>query len=443
MKYFVIVFAFLLQTSVGKAQIIDKIDGIVDKKIILRSDIESQVQLLMSQGEIYDNMHCEIFSQLAMGKLLVAQAAIDSVIVADDEVESELERKINYYISITGSKQAFEEYYGKTIDELKDDFREDIKDQLIASKMRQQVVGELEVTPSEVRAFFNQIPPDSLPYFNTEFELSQIVVYSKVSDEQREAAKSKAENLRERIIKGEEFNAFCRLYSEDLSSVKTNCELGLVPRGTFVPEFEAVAWNLKEGETSEVVETQFGFHIIQLIERKGEFINVRHILIQAQTTLDDMDLAKNKIDSVLNLLQTDTLSFFDAVKLYSDDKYSKENGGVIISNQTGGTTLQSDDIQPASDFFVIDTLEIGEISLPLIFQSEDGQSGYRIIKLDNKTAPHIANLEDDWSKIYEVAKSNKQNEVLESWIKKKARKTYIMIDDRYKVCGEYLSWANQ
>jgi len=433
----------LMCWGVNHAQVVDKIDGIVDKKIILRSDVESQLQLIESQGESYEDIHCDIFTQLVMGKLLVAQAAIDSIVVSPEEVEEELDRKINYYIGMTGSKEAFEEYYGKTIDELKNDFRGDIKDQLVARNMRQQVVGEIDITPSEVRTFFNEIPEDSLPYFNTQFELSQIVVNAKVSDDQNDAAKAQAEDIRTRIINGESFTSFCRLYSDDLSSVKDNCELGLVPRGTFVPEFEAVAWNLKEGETSEVIETQFGFHIIQLVARKGEYINVRHILIQPETTSEDLVMAKVKIDSVREMIVNDTLSFFKAVKEHSDDKFSKDNGGVLINPQTGETSLASDDIQPTADFFVIDTLEIGEVSKPMLYQSPDGETGYRIIRVDSKTLPHIANLDDDWSKIYEVAKSNKQNDVLDRWIKKKARKTYMMIDDRYKSCESLTNWLYQ
>lgn len=442
MRYLLIIglsIAFHLNT---KAQIVDQIDGIVDKNIILRSEVESQIQLLINQGESGENLYCEVFDQMLMGKLLVAQAAIDSVVVADEEVEDELDRKINYYISIIGGKREFEEYYGKSVDQIKDDFRGDIKDQLVAARMRQTIVGDVEITPSEVRAYFNDIPKDSLPYFNTELELSQIVITAKVNPIQKEDARLKAEDIRNRIIAGENFNTFCRLYSEDIASVQDNCELGLQPRGTFVPEFEAVAWNLKEGETSEVVETQYGYHILQLVERKGELINIRHILIQAKTTSEDLLLAKNKLDSIKNLIMTDTLSFFMAVKDYSDDKYSKDNGGVILSQKTGGTTLEADDMQP-SDFFVVDTMKVGQITDPLLFVTQDGKDAYRLIKIDGKTPPHIANLEDDWDKIYEVAKNYKQNQVLERYIKKKARKTYIMIDDRYKSCAAVVSWVNQ
>ncbi|MEZ5009701.1 MAG: peptidylprolyl isomerase [Chitinophagales bacterium] len=440
MRYLLIIGLSMSLYGISNAQVVDQIDGIVDKNIILRSEVESQIQLLINQGEKSENLYCEVFDQMLMGKLLVAQAAIDSIIVAEEEVESELDRKINYYISIIGGKKEFEEYYGKSVDQIKDDFRGDIKDQLVAARMRQTIVGDIEITPSEVRTYFNGIPKDSLPYFNTELELSQIVITAKVNPIQREETKQKAEDIRNRIIAGEDFNTFCRLYSEDLASVADNCELGLQPRGTFVSEFEAAAWNLKEGETSQVVETQYGYHILQLVERKGELINIRHILIQAKTTSEDLALAKNKLDSLRNLILNDTLSFFMAVKDFSDDKYSKDNGGVILSQTTGGTTLEADDLEP-SDFFIVDTMKVGQITEPLLFMTQDGKEAYRLIKVDGKTPPHIANLEDDWDKIYEVAKNFKQNETLERYIKKKARKTYIMIDDRYKSCAAVASWV--
>ncbi len=439
----VVFLSVMLMAGASNAQIVDKIDGIVDRNIILRSDIESQVELIKSQGASDDKLFCDVFDQMLMGKLLVAQAILDSVTVAPEEVDAELDRKVDYYIQMIGSREAFEEYYGKTVAQIKDDFRADIKDQMLATRMRGQVVSEIDVTPSEVRNYFDEIPKDSLPFFNTEFELSQIVVTAKVSEEMRMVAKQKAEDIRARIMEGESFDVFCNLYTEDEASKSTNCELGFVPRGTFVPEFEAAAWNLSEGEVSEVVETQYGFHIIMLVGRRGEMINVRHILIKAQTTTADLLLAKLQLDTLRTNILSDSISFFDAVKEYSEDKYSKDNGGVIINPQNGLTILQADEIQPQTDFFIIDTMKEGQITAPLQYRTFDGKDAYRLVKVDSKTPPHIANLKDDWDKIYEVAKSNKQNEVLERWIKQKARKTYIMIDDRYKSCQNITSWLNQ
>lgn len=429
----------LLPASGLRAQIVDKIDGIVDKNIILRSEIESQAQLLSAQGGSYENIHCDIFDQMLLGKLLVAQAEVDSVTVSEDEVNGELDRKIAYYIQMIGSREAFEEYYDKTIDQIKDEFRKDVRDQLVAARMRDKVVGEIDVTPSEVRDYFEQIPKDSLPFFNTELELSQVVVTVKVSPAQREAAREKAQDLRDRIAAGESFELFCELYTDDIASKETDCELGFMPRGTFVDEFEAAAWNLQPGEISKVVQTQYGFHIIELLERRGEMINVRHILIKAQTTTSDQNRAMARTDSIRTEILRDSLSFFTAVQEHSEDDYSRENGGVILNQRTGGTVLETDDIEPQL-FFAVDTMRVGQITPPLPFMTQDGREAFRLVRVDGKTPPHVANLEDDWNKIYEVAKANKQNETLERWVKKKARKTYIMIDDRYRACSNVTSW---
>lgn len=441
-KYSFLLAGLLLLGSALQGQVIDQIDGIVDRNIILRSEIESQIQLIRAQGGPVGDLHCDIFDQMLLGKLLVAQAELDSVTVGDDEVDHELDRKVNYYIELIGSQEAFEEYYNKSVDEIKDEFRRDIKEQLLAARMRDKVVGEIEVTPSEVRSYFESIPKDSLPYFNTQFELSQIVIKAKVNSAQREATRAKAMDLRQRIVDGESFELFCELYSDDIASKKDDCNLGFMPRGTFVKEFEAAAWNLQPGEVSQIVETQYGYHIIEMLARRGEMINVRHILIKAPTTTADQLRAMDLLDSVRTQILSDSLSFFYAVKEYSEDVLSKENGGVILNPRTGGTILETDDIEPQV-FFAVDTMAVGSISEPLPFMTRDGQEAFRIIRVDAKTPPHVANLKDDWNKIYEVAKGNKQNEILERWIKKKARKTYIMIDDRYKSCTNITSWLIQ
>jgi peptidyl-prolyl cis-trans isomerase SurA len=438
-KYIAVVLVCWLGSLPVNAQIVDKIDGIVDKNIILRSEIESQVLLISGQGEAPKDLHCDVFDQMLLGKLLVAQAEIDSVTVSDEEVEGELNRKIDYYISMIGSQEKFEEYYKKSVEEIKDEFRKDIRDQLVASRMRDKVVGEVDVTPSEVRLYFESIPADSLPFFNTQIELSTIVITAKVGTEQKQAARDKASDIRQRILDGEPFELFCELYSEDIASKADDCELGFMPRGTFVPEFEAAAWNLKEGEVSDIVETQYGFHVLQLVARRGEMINVKHILVKAQTTASDQVRAFNTLDSIRHLVLTDSLPFFYAVREFSEDDYSKENGGVMLNPRNGSTILEADDIEPAM-FFMVDTMSVGGITSPQPYLTREGKEAFRVIRLDGKTPPHVANLEDDWNKIYEVAKGNKQNEVLERWIKKKARKTYIMIDDRYRSCENITSW---
>lgn len=426
-----------LNAQTGK--MIDKVIGIVDDKIILYSDIENQMELLGVKPEEKNLVRCDFFDQMLVNRLLVAQAIHDSIPVGDDEVEDELGRKINYYINMAGSQEAFEAYYQKSVDQLKDEFREDIKDQLLAQRMRQKIVGELQVTPSEVRDFFNSIPKDSLPYINTEYEVSQIVVKAQISEEQKQYAYNKLKGLRERIVGGEDFSTMAILYSEDPGSAENGGELGMAPRGSFVKEFEAAAYKLKKDEISEIVETEYGFHILQLIERRGDYINIRHILIQPKSLSADLLVSKHILDSVRTKLLTDTTySFLKAVKSVSEDEYTKNAGGRMINPQTGGTLIEAGDMDP-NVLFIIDTMKIGSISMPVLYE-EGSTKAYRILRLDSKTPPHIGSLEEDYDKFQNAAKANKQNEVINDWIKKNARKSYILIAPEYQNCTNLQTW---
>ncbi len=436
-----VILGFLVLTLNAQEKVVDRIEGIVDNEIILLSDIQNQLELLRAQGPVEEETTCRILDNMLTSKLLVAQAYKDSIIVSPEEVEDELNRKINYYIGLIGSKEKFESYYEKSVDQIKDDFRADIKDQLLSARMRDQIISDVEVTPSEVRSFFNQIPKDSLPYFNKEMEMSEVIVYAKVSEEQEKAALEKITGFKERLENGESFELLASLYSEDPGSASQGGELGEMGRGALVPEFETAAFSLKPGEISDIVKTQFGYHIIQMIERRGEVINVRHILVTAKSTNNDLLSAKNKIDSIRFKIQQDSLTFFDAVKDFSEDEFSKNNGGIILNPQTGGTILEAGEIEPAL-FFVVDTMDVGGISSPVTYRSQDGKTGYRIVRLDSKSEPHVANLEDDYDKIYNVARNDKQAKVLQNWIKKKARKTYIRVEDDYLSCKYIKAWLN-
>lgn len=425
--------------------LIDRIDAVVDNKIILLSDIRNQVELMKTQeGVEFDteNIDCEVLDNLLISKLLVAQAVRDSITVEDEEVDEELDRKINYYVSMIGSVEKFEDYYGKSIEQIKEDFREDIREQLITGRMRESIVGEVKPTPAEVRAYFDKIPKDSLPYFGKEMEISQIVIKAKISNEQENAAKEKAQELRDRIMEGDDFDILASLYSDDPGSANNGGELGFAQRGSFVPEFERAGYALQDGEVSNIVKTQFGYHIIKLIERRGELFNFSHILVKPVITSYDLQKAKRRIDSIYHKLQTDSLTFFNAVKLYSHDEMSKKMGGVVVSQQTGGAVLTAEDMEPAM-FFVADTLEIGEFSSPQPFYDFEGNQGFRIIKLDNKKEPHVANLQDDYDKIYIAAKSFKQDEKLRDWIRKRAAKTYISINEDYDDCTNIAKWLKK
>ncbi|MDQ3191622.1 MAG: peptidylprolyl isomerase, partial [Bacteroidota bacterium] len=281
---------------------------------------------------------------------------------------------------------------------------------------------------------FNRIPKDSLPLISSEIEIAQLVANPKVSEESKAEAKEKISTIRERVIKGESFSTLAILYSEDPGSSKKGGELGFVERGSFVPEFEAVAFKLKPGAVSPVIETQYGFHFLELIERRGEKINIRHILISPKIAPEDLMMARDYLDSIRTLiLNTDTLDFADAASLYSDDKETKFNGGLIINPQTGTTAFEADQIEP-SLFFTIDKLKVGEISTPVKMQVPGGKQAYRLLYLKKRTEPHRANLKDDYQKIQEAALNEKKQKVVEEWINKKLSNTYFKLNDEYKTC---------
>jgi peptidyl-prolyl cis-trans isomerase SurA len=415
--------------------LLDKIDAIVNDKIILRSDIENQLDLLNLRGVDEQTNRCQLMQQLIYNKILTNQALIDSLPLSSDEVEEELMRKINYFINVAGSQEQFEEYYHKTVEQIKDDYREDIREQMLSARMRQKIVGDIKVTPSEVKAFFDNLSKDSLPYFNATVELQQIVMKPRVSQEQQQAAKEKAQGILDRINKGDGFELLASLYSEDIASAQAGGLLDWAPRGTFVKEFEAAAFKLKAGEVSGIVETPFGYHIIQMVERRGDMIEVKHILIRPQSTSKDAEYAQKKLDSIRTDILTGKITFFQAVKDFSQDQQSKNVGGSLLNNETGSTLLEVNKIDP-NLYLMVDTLSIGSITAPIMFQGDDGTPAFRIVKLVSKTEPHIANIKVDYDKMQNAARNDKEEVILQRWYAKNIKKTYLMIGDDYKQCPE-------
>ena len=427
-----------LSFSQTEGKLLDQIVAVIGNQIIKQSDIDNQwrqvKKQLIEQGDTSEISQCEVLEDLVFEKLMLDQAQKDSIIISEAQVEGELERRIRFFVIQIGSEKKLEEYYGKSINEIKDEFRSSIKNQLLTQQMQQKIVGNISVTPAEVKAFYNRFPEDSLPFVNAEVEIGQIIIKPTVSKEAKEEAKEKLNRLRERIIKGEKFTTLAILYSEDPGSARKGGELGLVPRGTFVPEFEAAAYNLKEGEISKIIETEFGYHILQLIERRGEQINVRHILISPKLDGSDLLKAKNKIDSVHAILKADTISFAETAMRYSDDEGTKDNGGLMVNPQSGTNRFEMNQIDP-SIFFVIDKLKVGGYSEPQLFQTQGGKQAYRILYLKTRTEPHRANLKDDYQRLQEAALSFKQNEITRKWIGKKLQSTYFKMIPEYTSCN--------
>lgn len=418
----------------GQGVVVDEIIAKVDNNIILRSELEQAYLQYTSSGRISGQAtKCQILESLVINKLMVAKAEIDSVVVTDEEVEDNLNRRMQVIVGRIGSEERIEEYYGKTLEQFKDELRDQVKEQLIVQKMQTTISSSITVTPSEVRDFFNSIPRDSLPYFSTEVSLAQIVKDPPVSREQKDIVRQKLLDLRERILNGEDFNVLAREYSEEPGAARSGGELGFQSRGDLVPPYEAAALALEPGELSQPVESEFGFHLIQLIERRGNSYNSRHILMKPTPSEEDVESAIHYLDSLRTVIQHDSISFEKAAKEYSDDPATSASGGYFI-NEFGAPRVSTKDLNPVI-FFTIDTMKVGTISKPLVFTKEDGEQAVRILYYESRVRPHLANLREDYQKIYMATKNTKENKVLNEWFEEAKEDVFINIDPEYNNCN--------
>ncbi len=441
--YYTALFTLFLSFSLfAQPKVIDQVVAVVANYSILQSDIENQYLQLRQQGGLKSEstQKCQILESILFQKLMLNQAEIDSITVSDDQVETELDRKLRYYIQQFGSEEKFVEFYKKPIIEFKEEFREIVRDQKKIEQVQYNITKDIKITPSEVKKFFNNIPADSLPLVNSEVEVGQIIKNPPVSLEEKQRIKEKLTGLRERILKGEDFSTLAVLYSEDPGSARKGGELGFVGRGELYPEFEAIAFNLKKNEVSDILETKAGFHIIQMIQRKGDNINVRHILLQPKVSPEDLTEASRILEKVKNKIQTEGLAFDKAALEFSDDP-SKNNGGLMVNPNTGSTRFEMDEIEPAISF-AIDKLKVGEVSAPLIMRTEEGKQAYRIIYLKIRTQPHRANMQEDYDRIQQWAKDDKNADVIQKWIKEKVKQTYVNIIPEYNTCVFENKWMN-
>jgi peptidyl-prolyl cis-trans isomerase SurA len=439
------VLAVLMVSSAGKAraqgQVIDEIAAVVGQNIILESQLETQYLQARAQGMVSGGAQtakCQILEGLLFEKLMLNQAELDSVEVSDAQVEQDLDNRLRYFIAQFGSQEKLEEFYQKSIIEIKNDFRDLVRKQLMVQEVQRSITESLKVTPSDVRNFYKSIPQDSIPLINSEVEILQIVKMPPVTMEQKREVKERLRELRTRIVDGESFATLAILYSEDPGSASKGGELGFYGRGELFPEFEAVAFKLKEGEVSDIVETEAGFHIIQLIERKGEYVNVRHILLQTKVSPIALAEAKQDLDSLAAVIRSGEITFAEAVENFSDDP-GKNSGGVLINPQTGTTKFEMDQLDPQVSF-AIDRLEVGDISNAVPMKTEDSKDAYRILMLKSRTEPHRANLKEDYNRIYNWTLEYKQEEKIREWVNKNTGNAFIKINDRYQDCPFEFEW---
>jgi len=425
----------------SQEMMIDEVVAVIGKNPILYSDIETQYMQYRAQGNFRGGTaaRCQILESLLYQKLLLHQAEVDSVEVSDSHVESSMDARLRYYIQQFGSQEKLEEFYQKSIIEIKEEMRDLVKDQMRVEQVQSGISMNLQITPAEVISFYNRIPYDSLPLINTRFEIRQIVINPPISVEELTNSRDKIKDLRERIINGESFSTLAILYSEDPGSASKGGELGMFNRGTMYPEFEAASFNLKDISTvSEIVKTEAGYHIIQLIESNGEYINVRHILIQPKVSPLELIDAKNKLDSIATLIEDSIMTFDAAAMKFSDDP-GKINGGLMINPATNTTHFSADELDP-NLFFVIDKIEVGDVSQSVKFITPEGKEAYRILFLKTRTDPHRANLKNDYSDIQKWAKEEKNNKVMQEWVEQKIQKTYVKVNDKYRSCQFANKW---
>lgn len=434
-------FSLLAQPA---SQNIDKTIGVVGKHILLRSDLEREMKAFRGENvPITDSLRCAVYEELMFQKLLLAQADKDSVTVKEEQVDYELDRRMNIFLKQLGSEDAFFNYYGKSPKEYKEELRDEIKDLLVAQQMQSKIVGDIKVSPADIRTYYSSLPVDSLPNVNTEVEIGQLIKKPVVSEEAKKAAREKLEGYRQRVLNGESMSMIATLYTEDVASSKSGGLYEGITRGMFVPEFEAVAFRLKPGEVSEIFLSSFGYHFIQLKARRGEMVDVRHILVTAKVTPQDEINAKLKLDSIYQDILNEKITFCKAVQRYSDDKESKNNCGTMVNNQAGTTRFEIEELgQYDQDLvFMLDKMKVGEISKPLIQHSPDGsKQAYRIIYLKNRTEPHKINLKDDYQRLQNMAQESKQRQVIDAWINKKLKTVYVRMSPEFRNCNFKHKW---
>ena len=426
----------IFSLSIYSQQIAEGVFAVVGDNIILQSEIEQQYLQLKSSNQSI-SLKCQVVDDLLFQKLLSHHANVDSLEVTDDEINEAIDQRINYFISQIGSQKKLEDYFDKSISEIRDEFYVVFKEQRLAQRMENKIISNVKVTPKEVLKFYNNIAKDSLPIFAEEIYLSQLVIFPKVGETEKELITNKLMSLKKRIKNGEDFAFLASLYSDDPGSSKVGGDLGFVSKGKLVPEFESVAFRLQEGELSEVVETKYGFHLIQMVERLGQQFNIRHILIKPKISNESIKEAQFKLDSIITLMIRDTLSFEDIAIKYSEDE-TKNNGGVLVNQKTGSSSFILDELD-YSLAISIDGLTEKEYSKPAVFDSPDGRKGCRIIYVDRIIPEHVANLKDDYDRIHSVALQEIKANILNEWKENKIKETYIDFKHDFD-CAEIEIW---
>ncbi|MDE7117172.1 MAG: peptidylprolyl isomerase [Bacteroidaceae bacterium] len=422
----------------GQNNVIDEVIWVVGDEAILKSDVENARMEALQQGERWDgDPYCDISEQLAIKKLFLHQAAIDSVEVADADVFQQVDYQMNIYIQNIGSKEKMEEYFGRTTTQIREQLYNVIKEDEMVKKVRQNLVENIKVTPAQVRRYFKDLPEDSVPFVPTKLECQIIVRYPKIPQEEIDRVKDELRGYTERVNNGStQFSTLALLYSEDKESAQRGGELGLSGRGSFVPEFANVAFNLTDPKSiSKIVETEYGFHIIQLIEKRGDEINCRHILRKPRVSGEALQECVNDLDSIVKEINEGLYTFDECVSIVSADKDTRNNYGLMVNTNTkeGTSKFELKDL-PSEVARAVVGLKVGDISKPFIMMNNKGKEVVAVAKLKSRVNGHRATMADDYQALQEVVLEKLCMEKIEKWIREKQQTTYIHINDDWRNC---------
>ncbi len=417
--------------------VVEKTVALIGNDIVMLSDIESEAQMQRARGLTVDkSARCEILEGFLVSKLFLTQARLDSLVVSEAQVSNMLDQRMNEVLTTLGGEQKAEEYFGKPLYKLRQEWHDALSDQSLIQEMQRNVASNTpKLTPRDIKKYVEETPAEDLPMVSTKYRIRQIGIYP-----DREAAelavKEQLVGLRERVVNGEKFSTLARLYSQDPGSMNKGGELGMASRSIFWPAFSDAAMSLKVGQVSQVVETPDGFHIIQLIERDGDMFNARHILIKPQYTSADRDRAFHKLDSIRNLVVLDSMSFFDAARSFSEERHSATSGGLMADEYTGSSYFEKDQLKP-NDYNVLRTMQEGDISEPFESLDNEGRNGntiYKILYLEKVIPAHVANFQDDYNSLIDEVNAKNAQKAIDDFIADKQKSTYIVIDPMFQGC---------
>ena len=427
--------------------IIDEVVWVVGDEAILKSDVESQRLQALYQGQKFNgDPYCVIPEQIAVQKLFLHQAELDSIIVTDNDIISTVDRQINYMIAQLGSKEKLEEYFGKPLSKIREEQREIAREERTIDMMKESLLENVTVTPAEVRAYFKNVPSDSMVMIPAEVEVELITIEPEYDPQEIEEIKSRRREYTDRVHKGERFSTLAVLYSE-CASAKDGGELGFKGKGEYVPEFANVAFNLTDPtKVSRIVETQFGFHIIQLIEKRGDRINCRHILLRPHISATEKNKAMLRLDSIADAIRNDKVSFKNATRLYSQDKDTRNNGGLLINPYTGTSRFQMEQL-PQEIGKLVYNMNVGEISEPFTMvdtRENRNREICAIVRVKSKTKAHPASVTEDFIQLKDIVLQHKKEKIIEDWIREKQQEIYVRINENWRSCEfMYPGWIKQ